>query len=60
MNEKDSLIEDAPTKNAGSGHVAGIGVGKDGEPGYKKKKKIIQFSKFKYAKGDETGESSSV
>ena len=31
--------EDAPTNSAGAGNVAGIGVGPDGEPGIKKKKK---------------------
>ena len=36
--------EDAPTNSAGSGAVAGIGVGPDGEPGFdpkKKKKKTL-------------------
>lgn len=28
-----SFLEDAPTVSAGSGHIAGIGVGPDGEPG---------------------------
>ena len=31
--------EDAPMNSAGAGNVAGIGVGPDGEPGMKKKKK---------------------
>ena len=31
--------EDAPTNSAGSGAVAGIGVGPDGEPGFNPKKK---------------------
>ena len=31
--------EDAPTNSAGSGSVAGLGVGPMGEPGVKKKKK---------------------
>ena len=37
--------EDAPTNSAGSGAVAGIGVGPDGEPGFdpKKKKKKTLF-----------------
>lgn len=49
-------IGGSPTNSAGSGAVAGIGVGKDGEPGvYKKKKgtvmgytsrKVPSFSKF--------------
>ena len=39
-----SVEEDAPTNSAGSGAVAGIGVGPDGEPGFdpkKKKKKTL-------------------
>ena len=38
--------EDAPTVSAGSGQVAGIGVGPDGEPGVpvkRKKKKLMPF-----------------
>jgi hypothetical protein len=31
------LLEDAPTNSAGSGAIAGIGVGPDGEPGLDKK-----------------------
>ena len=34
-----SIGEDAPTNSAGSGSVAGLGVGPMGEPGVKKKKK---------------------
>jgi hypothetical protein len=32
------IQEDAPAMSAGSGAVAGIGIGKDGEPGVKRKK----------------------
>ena len=47
---KKSLCEEAPTNSAGSGNFAGLGIGKDGEPGltpeqmkrYKKKKEIIK------------------
>lgn len=41
-NHKTMQFEDAPTMSAGSGAVAGIGIGPDGEPGFdpKKKKKI--------------------
>ena len=38
--------EDAPTMSAGSGQIAGIGVGPDGEPGVpvkRKKKKLMPF-----------------
>jgi hypothetical protein len=42
---KKDLKEDiggAPTNSAGAGAIAGIGVGKDGEPGvYLKKKKEV-------------------
>ena len=45
--EEDEVKEDAPANSAGSGNIAGIGVGPDGEPGvmpraarqYKKKNK---------------------
>ena len=40
------IDEDAPTVSAGSGQVAGIGVGPDGEPGVpvkRKKKKLMPF-----------------
>jgi len=30
---KKTIIEDEPTNNAGSGNIAGIGVGPQGEPG---------------------------
>ena len=39
MEEAKMLTEDAPTMNAGSGNIAGIGVGPDGEPGVNKKRK---------------------
>jgi hypothetical protein len=31
------INEDAPTVNAGSGNIAGLGVGPQGEPGVSKK-----------------------
>jgi hypothetical protein len=34
-----NIDEDAPTNSAGSGSVAGLGIGHMGEPGVKKKKK---------------------
>lgn len=34
----ERMIEDAPVMSAGSGAVAGIGIGQDGEPGVSKKK----------------------
>ena len=47
QNLKKQMTEDAPANSAGSGNIAGIGVGPDGEPGvmpraaqiYKKKNK---------------------
>jgi hypothetical protein len=46
-----SVIGGTPTNSVGTGEIAGIGIGKDGEPGVDKKKKkekspIISFSKF--------------
>ena len=37
--KKELEKEEAPANSAGSGNIAGIGVGPDGEPGVKKKKK---------------------
>lgn len=39
MKEAKLITEEAPTVTAGSGAVAGIGIGPDGEPGVKKKRK---------------------
>ena len=41
MGEVDVLMEDmaAPTNAAGTGQIAGIGIGPDGEPGIKRKKR---------------------
>lgn len=33
-----NISEDAPANNVGSGNIAGVGVGPDGEPGIKKTK----------------------
>jgi len=39
--------EDAPTNSVGDGTaVAGLGVGPQGEPGIKKKKKVASFISF--------------
>lgn len=37
--EESSIFEDAPVNSAGSGAIAGIGVGEDGEPGVKPAKR---------------------
>ena len=42
--------EDAPTVSAGSGQVAGIGVGPDGEPGVPVKRKKKKLQKIKLRK----------
>jgi hypothetical protein len=45
---KELKKEDAPVNSAGSGAVAGIGIGARGEPGVnlKKKKNIASFISF--------------
>ena len=43
----NSIKEDAPTNSVGDGTaVAGLGVGPQGEPGIKKKKKVASFISF--------------
>jgi len=45
---KNRMREDSPTNAAGTGAIAGLGVGPQGEPGVnmKKKKKVIPFAMF--------------
>ena len=43
---KKRMKEDAPVNAVGGGNVAGLGVGPQGEPGVKKKKKIASFISF--------------
>ena len=38
--------EDAPVNAVGGGQIAGVGVGPQGEPGIKKKKKVASFISF--------------
>ena len=40
------IVEEVPTNNVGGGAVAGLGVGPDGEPGIKKKKKLDTLMGF--------------
>ncbi len=41
------MQEDAPTNSVGAGTaVAGLGVGQQGEPGIKRKKKVASFISF--------------
>ena len=42
-----NIDEDAPTNSAGSGSVAGLGIGHMGEPGVKKKKRTLIDARFK-------------
>lgn len=40
-------MSDGPTNNVGSGNIAGVGVGPQGEPGKKSIKKLIRRIPFK-------------
>lgn len=40
------MVGGVPTNNVGGGDIAGLGVGKQGEPGVNKKKKITPFISF--------------
>ena len=46
--ENVSMIGGSPTNNVGSGDIAGLGVGPQGEPGVnlKKRKKVMPFAIF--------------
>lgn len=45
--EYKPVKEDAPTNSVGAGTaVAGLGVGPQGEPGIKRKKKVASFISF--------------
>jgi len=56
------MFEEAPVNSAGSGNIAGIGIGPDGEPGVSKKRQkkiqkdqtsvIKRFSTFSKLEGD--------
>jgi hypothetical protein len=58
----EMMLEDAPINSAGSGNIAGIGVGPDGEPGVSKKRQkkiqrdqtsvMTRFSTFSKLEGD--------
>lgn len=43
------MVGGVPTNNVGDGNIAGLGVGKQGEPGVPKnrKKKVIPFKTFR-------------
>lgn len=46
--ETMGMVGGAPVNNVGDGNIAGLGVGKDGEPGVNKKKKksVMPFKMF--------------
>jgi len=46
--EGGAMVGGIPANNVGSGDIAGLGIGKDGEPGVGKgkKKKVMTFSDF--------------
>lgn len=48
INESEGMVGGAPVNNVGSGDIAGLGVGTQGEPGVNKKnkKKIMPFKMF--------------
>ena len=48
MTEEKQVEEDitAPANAAGSGNIAGIGVGPQGEPDVSKKRKLIPFKRY--------------
>lgn len=50
INEDGGMVGGAvvPANNVGSGNIAGLGIGKQGEPGVnlKKKRKVIPFKMF--------------
>ena len=45
-NKCKPMQEDAPTNSVGGGQIAGLGVGPQGEPGIKRKKKVASFISF--------------
>lgn len=51
MTEKTNIDEDAPTNSVGSGNIAGLGVGPQGEPGIRPK--AARRHKRRVAKGQE-------
>ena len=42
------MVGGTPTNNAGAGEIAGLGIGRQGEPGVnrKKKKSVLPFKSF--------------
>lgn len=48
LKEDVGMMGGAPTNNVGSGNIAGLGIGAQGEPGVdlKRKKKVMPFKSF--------------
>ena len=48
INEDGGMVGGSPVNSAGSGAIAGIGIGPQGEPGVnmKKKKAVVPFKTF--------------
>jgi hypothetical protein len=46
--EEGGMVGGSPTNNVGSGEIAGLGVGPQGEPGVnkKRKRKVMPFKMF--------------
>jgi hypothetical protein len=49
--ESKPVREDVPVNNVSQGNIAGVGVGAQGEPGIKKKKKVASFISFMTRQG---------
>jgi hypothetical protein len=49
--EKHLNKEDVPVNNVSQGNIAGVGVGSQGEPGVKKKRKVASFISFMTRQG---------
>jgi hypothetical protein len=52
IHKSNPVKEDVPVNNVGGGQIAGAGVGPQGEPGIKKKKKIASFISYMTRKGN--------
>lgn len=48
------MNEDAPTNNVGGGNIAGVGVGPQGEPGFKKSVILRRKKKIKLAESQDS------
>jgi len=48
IKEDVGMVGGSPTNNVGDGNIAGLGIGKQGEPGVdlKRKKKVMPFKSY--------------